>query len=66
MQSQKEEKEKNNEKWELEPREWEEIKNPPYLFEEQKFAVCIDTLGQDRELTDDEKRTILNYVSKLQ
>jgi len=30
----KEEKEKNNEKWEPEVKEWEEIKNPPYLFEE--------------------------------
>jgi hypothetical protein len=24
--------------------------------------VCIDTLGQDRELTDDEKRFVLNTV----
>lgn len=30
-----------------------------------KFAICIDTLGQDRELTDEEKRTILTCVDKL-
>lgn len=66
MAAQKEEKEKNNEKWEPEEKVWEEIANPVYLSEEHKFAVCIDTLGQDRELTDDEKRTALTYVSKFQ
>jgi hypothetical protein len=39
--------------------EWEDIQAAPYNTEEQKFVVCIDTLGQDRELSDDQKRIAL-------
>ena len=39
--------------------EWEDIQAAPYQTEEQKFVICIDTLGQDRELTDEQKRISL-------
>lgn len=29
---------------------------------ECKYVVCLDTLGQDRELSDDKKRFVLNTL----
>ena len=49
----REEREKAGEVYEPEPREWEEIRERPFDVEIEEFVVCIDTLGQDRELTED-------------
>lgn len=38
----------------------EDIKPSPFDTVEEKFVICIDTLGQDRELTDEQKRFALN------
>ena len=61
----KEEKLKAGEPWDPEVRVWDEISTAPLITEEQKFVVCIDTLGQDRELTDDQKRFALNTASRF-
>lgn len=51
--------------WEPEYKEWEEIKERPFDVEIEEYVVCIDTLGQDRELTEDQRRfaleTVLNF-----
>jgi hypothetical protein len=49
----KEDKLRNGEKYVAEKREWPEIKPAPFVTNEQKFVICIDTLGQDRALSDD-------------
>lgn len=41
----KEEKLKAGEPWDPEVKVWEEISTAPLITEEQKFVVCIDTLG---------------------
>lgn len=37
----------------------------PFKTAEEKFVVCLDTLGQDREFSEDERRFILNTVDKF-
>lgn len=41
---------------------WEEIKPAPFKTRPVKFVVCINTLGQDREFTADEKMQALKIV----
>ena len=41
--------------------EWPEIEEKEFEFDERKFVLCVDTLGEDRELTEDERK----YVSEL-
>jgi hypothetical protein len=53
----KEEKIKAGETFEPEEREWPEV--------EEKYVVCIDTLGQDRELSEEQKIFILNTVVRF-
>ena len=49
----KEEKAKAGEKFVPEKRVWEPIKPGPFITKEEKYVICIDTLGQDRALTPD-------------
>ncbi|CAI2385810.1 unnamed protein product [Moneuplotes crassus] len=45
-----------------EGREWEEIKEKDYLVSEQKYVVCIDTMGQDRTLDEKQIRFAIDVV----
>ena len=49
--------------WEPEEREWEQVKMTPNLTQDEKYVVCLDTMGQDRELTDEQKEFALTTVS---
>ena len=44
--------EANLEVFEEEEKKWDEITRQPLITQEVRFVVCLDTLGQDRELTD--------------
>eukprot|EP00826_Nyctotherus_ovalis_P041880 TRINITY_DN4266_c0_g2_i1.p1 TRINITY_DN4266_c0_g2~~TRINITY_DN4266_c0_g2_i1.p1 ORF type:complete len:533 (+),score=251.56 TRINITY_DN4266_c0_g2_i1:584-2182(+) len=47
--------------------EWPEIVEPPYEHGEATCYVCLDTLGQDREFTDEQKNfttDAVKYVGK--
>jgi hypothetical protein len=55
----KEQKISAGEDYEAPEEPWEEMKAAPFQSVEKKFVICIDTLGQDRELTDDQKRFVL-------
>lgn len=61
-QRERDEKERAGEAYEPEQKEWEDIQEKPFDTFEEKYVVCIDTLGQDRELTDEQKRFVLNTV----
>jgi hypothetical protein len=61
----KEDKEKAGEVFEPEPKEWEDITFKPFECIKEAFVVCIDTLGQDRELTPDERRFALSTVKSF-
>jgi len=41
--------------------EWPLIEEKEFESEERKFVLCVDTLGEDRELTEEEK----TYISEL-
>lgn len=41
------------EPFELETRDWPEIDFAPFISAEQKFVVCLDSMGQDRQFSDD-------------
>ena len=36
----------------------------PFQSTEEKFVVCLDTLGQDRGFSDTERRFVLNTIQK--
>jgi hypothetical protein len=61
----KEEKEKEGAEYVApEDKEWELIKEKPYLSEPLKFVVCIDTMGQDRVMNDEERAYAINKVKE--
>lgn len=41
---------------------WEEIKTQPFKSRPIKFVVCLNTMGQDRELTAEQKTYALKTV----
>jgi len=41
------------------------IEYADFMSSEQKYVVCLDTLGQDRPFTDDQKRFVLKCVQKF-
>jgi hypothetical protein len=45
-----------------EDKQWEDIKPQPYLTQKVSFVVCLNTMGQDREFTDDEKKFALRTI----
>lgn len=49
----------NNETYEREPKEIEELIHEPFQTRPVKYVLCVDTMGQDRELTADQRRFIL-------
>jgi hypothetical protein len=59
----KEEAEKANEEFEPEEKEWEEIAAKPFHCEVVDYAVCLDTMGQDRQFTEDETSIALDAVA---
>ena len=44
------------------PKVWEEIKPAPFKSRTIKFVVCLNTLGQDRVFTAEEKIQALRTV----
>ena len=55
----KEQKLAAGEEYEKPEEPWQEIQADPFKSVEKKFVICIDTLGQDNELTDEQKRFAL-------
>ena len=64
----REEKQKAGEPVPEDDKEWPKIEAAPFETSEQKFVICIDTLGQDRELSEEERRfaveNVLNFKEK--
>lgn len=47
---------------EPEPKEWAEIKEKEFETNEHKYVVCLDTMGQDRPFTEEEKEFVLESI----
>lgn len=62
----REEKQRNGEPYEGDDKQWPELKAAPYQTTEKKFIICIDTLGQDRGLTEKEKAFSLETAIQFQ
>lgn len=41
---------------------WDALEEKPFISKKKSFAICLDTLGQDREFTDAQRRFVLNTV----
>lgn len=41
------------------------IEYADFISSEQKYVICLDTMGQDRPFTDEQKRFVLNVVQKF-
>ena len=52
----------NNKDEQEELKEFEEILEKPYKFVEKQIVVALDTLGQDRVCTEQQKEYIINFV----
>ena len=61
----KEEKEKNGEFYVVEERQWPEVEEKPFLTKHRKYVVCLDTLGQDREFTEEQRRFVLETAKNF-
>jgi len=48
----------------LEPPQLEEEKEPEYLSKEISYVVCLDSLGQDREFTEDQKKFVIDTIKQ--
>lgn len=59
----KEEAAKNEQEYEEEQKEWEEIKEKDYITQTVNYAVCLDTMGQDRQFQEDQVDLTLNAIS---
>ena len=53
------------EDWVPEVREWPEIPIAPIETSRRAFVVCIDSMGQDREFSEEQKRFALKAVFKF-
>lgn len=50
------------EREEVEERVWDEIKEAPYNTDEIKLVVCLDTLGQDCEISEAQRNYVIEWV----
>jgi hypothetical protein len=48
-----------------EEREWEVIEQKEFTSVEEKYVVMLDTLGQDRQFTSEQKRFVLNTITRF-
>ena len=55
----------NNETLEEEEKVWESLEFAPFQTQEEKYVICFDTMGQDREFTDKEKMFVFNTMRKF-
>lgn len=58
----KDEKERAGEPFIPEAKEWEKLEEKQFITKKKSYVVCLDTLGQDREFTDEERRFVLTTI----
>ena len=51
------------EEFEYEEFDGQEIEAKPFKTFKEEYVVCLDTLGQDRQFSDDEKRFVLETIT---
>jgi hypothetical protein len=61
----KEEKERAGESFIQDERVWPEIEEKPFLTKLKRFVVGLDTMGQDREFTKEQRRFALETVKNF-
>lgn len=44
---------------------WEVIQEKPYITRKKSYVVCLDTLGQDREFSEEQRRFILETLKRF-
>lgn len=65
QQKAREDAERNGQPFEPENKVWENLVEKPYIVKKKSYVVCLDTLGQDREFSEDQRRFILDTVRKF-
>lgn len=50
------------ENYEIEERDWPTYNYAKFKTRKEQFVVCLNTMGQDRDFTDDEKKFALKSV----
>jgi len=53
----------NGEAYEKEVREVEHMELQPFNVTQKKFLICIDTMGQDCEISDERRRAVLETIT---
>ena len=54
--------EENGEPFEVETKEWDEFKTQAFKSQRVQYVVCLNTMGQDRKFTEDEKNFAIETV----
>ena len=60
----KAEKEEAGEEWEAEEREWAVVEPAPFMTKKIQYCVCLNTMGQDRQYSEEEKLAALRTVQE--
>ena len=61
----RESKEAAGEVYQPEPIEWPKIEEPPYQTFEREYVLCIDTIGQDKVFSENERKFALDMASHV-
>ena len=51
--------------YEEEEKEWPDINLEEFRTQEEKYVVCLDTMGQDREISDEQKEFALTTIERF-
>lgn len=58
----RQQKQEAGETYEEEEQDWKDISFAPFKTFKEEYILCLDTLGQDRQFSDDEKRFALQTI----
>lgn len=52
-------------KWEEEQASWENVKEDPFVTQKREYVVCADTMGQDREISLEDREYLEKFTKLL-
>lgn len=64
-QKEKRDKEAAGEEYHEPHKEWPKVVEPPYLTKERDYVLCVDTLGQDRIFTEEERKFVIDIAQHI-
>jgi len=51
--------------WEEKKKSWEDVKEDPFLTTKKEYVVCADTMGQDKEISKEDREYLEDFTKLL-